>query len=82
MEIERHLNVDMLLGIMRSVVLERRPELKVVLMSATLQKDLFVNFFGLSSDAVVEIPGTPSCFAEPNQACTLCFSFHGQGWLA
>lgn len=36
---ERHLVVDFVLGILREVVRHRRPNLKLVLMSATLQKD-------------------------------------------
>ena len=36
---ERHLSVDLLLGILREVVRTRRSDLKLVLMSATLQRD-------------------------------------------
>ena len=36
---ERHLVVDFVLGILREVVRNRRQDLKLVLMSATLQKD-------------------------------------------
>ncbi|CAK9038999.1 unnamed protein product [Durusdinium trenchii] len=54
---ERHLVVDFVLGILREVVTQRRPSLKLVLMSATLQKELFVKFFDLPPSAVLEIPG-------------------------
>ncbi|CAJ1329850.1 unnamed protein product, partial [Effrenium voratum] len=53
---ERHLVVDFVLGILREVA-QRRPSLKLVLMSATLQKELFVKFFDLPESAVIEIPG-------------------------
>ncbi|CAL1127432.1 unnamed protein product [Cladocopium goreaui] len=54
---ERHLVVDFVLGILREVVTNRRPGLKLVLMSATLQKDLFTKFFDLPETAVIQIPG-------------------------
>ncbi|CAK0865398.1 unnamed protein product [Prorocentrum cordatum] len=57
---ERHLTVDLLLGILRGVIHERRPDLKLVLMSATLQRELFVDFFDLDAEAVVDVPGR--CF--------------------
>lgn len=57
---ERHLPVDLLLGVLRKVVAELRRDLKLVLMSATLQKDAFIDFFRLDASAVVDVPGR--CF--------------------
>jgi len=42
---ERHLTGDFLLGILLDIV-KRRPSLKVVLMSATIQQQLFADYFG------------------------------------
>ncbi|XP_040833808.1 probable ATP-dependent RNA helicase DHX34 [Ochotona curzoniae] len=51
---ERHLHNDFLLGILRRL-LPQRPDLKVVLMSATINIALFSSYFG---DApVVQVPG-------------------------
>lgn len=51
---ERHLHNDFLLGVLRRL-LPRRPELKVILMSATINISLFSSYFG---DApVVQVPG-------------------------
>ncbi|CAE7662936.1 Dhx34, partial [Symbiodinium necroappetens] len=50
---ERHLVVDFVLGILNEVARHRRPDLKLVLMSATLQKDLFIRYFDLPPEAVV-----------------------------
>ena len=46
---ERHLHGDLLLGILKGVV-ERRPEIRVVLMSATMNLELFKTYLpGLSA---------------------------------
>uniref|UniRef100_A0A8D0B4S7 DExH-box helicase 34 n=1 Tax=Salvator merianae TaxID=96440 RepID=A0A8D0B4S7_SALMN len=51
---ERHLSCDFLLGVLRRLLLAR-PDLKLVLMSATINIQLFANYFG---DApVVQVPG-------------------------
>lgn len=51
---ERHLHNDFLLGVLRRL-LPQRPDLKVVLMSATINISLFSSYFG---DApVVQVPG-------------------------
>lgn len=51
---ERSLNIDFLLGLLKRV-LPRRPDLRVVIASATLDSDLFSKFF---TDApVISIPG-------------------------
>ena len=51
---ERSLNIDFLLGIVKRI-LPRRPDLKVVVSSATLDADLFSRFFG--GAPVVSVPG-------------------------
>lgn len=51
---ERHLHNDFLLGVLRRL-LPQRPDLKVILMSATINISLFSSYFG---DApVVQVPG-------------------------
>ncbi|KAK2500818.1 hypothetical protein MC885_013684 [Smutsia gigantea] len=51
---ERHLHNDFLLGVLRRL-LPRRPDLKVILMSATINISLFSSYFG--SAPVVQVPG-------------------------
>lgn len=51
---ERSLNIDFLLGLVRKL-LKRRPELKVIISSATLDTEKFSHFF--SNARVVNIPG-------------------------
>lgn len=51
---ERHLHNDFLLGILRSL-LPQRPDLKVILMSATINISLFSSYFG--NAPVVQVPG-------------------------
>jgi HrpA-like RNA helicase len=51
---ERDLNTDFLLIILREL-LKKRPELKLILMSATLDATLFSSYFG--DCPVIEIPG-------------------------
>ena len=48
---ERHLHGDFLLGIMKCL-LYQRSELKLVLMSATINIDLFSNYFGDSAKVI------------------------------
>jgi len=51
---ERSLNIDLLLGVLRQV-LKRRPDLKLIITSATIDPQKFANFFG---DApVIEVSG-------------------------
>ncbi|KAK7573392.1 hypothetical protein V9T40_010583 [Parthenolecanium corni] len=52
---ERHLQGDFLLGIMKCL-LHQRKDLKLVLMSATINIDLFSNYFG-SAAKVIQVPG-------------------------
>ena len=53
---ERNAEIDFLLIILKDL-LTRRPDLKLVLMSATLNAGLFANFFQKFSTVVLEIPG-------------------------
>lgn len=51
---ERHLHCDFLLGVLRTLLL-LRPDLRLVLMSATINIKLFSNYF---NDApVLQVPG-------------------------
>lgn len=51
---ERHLSSDFLLGILR-YILPQRPDLKLILMSATINIDLFSGYFG--GCPIVRVPG-------------------------
>ncbi|XP_062995802.1 probable ATP-dependent RNA helicase DHX34 [Elgaria multicarinata webbii] len=51
---ERHLHADFLLGVLRRLLLAR-PDLKLVLMSATINIRLFADYFG--GAPVVQVPG-------------------------
>ncbi|XP_060929215.1 probable ATP-dependent RNA helicase DHX34 [Limanda limanda] len=51
---ERHLHCDFLLGVLRTLVAER-PDLRLILMSATINIKLFSNYF--SSAPVLQVPG-------------------------
>lgn len=53
---ERHLQGDVLLGAVRCLMIQR-PELKVVLMSATINIDLFRSYFGEGGAPVIQVPG-------------------------
>uniref|UniRef100_A0A3B5BDT9 DExH-box helicase 34 n=1 Tax=Stegastes partitus TaxID=144197 RepID=A0A3B5BDT9_9TELE len=51
---ERHLHCDFLLGVLRSLLADR-PDLRLILMSATINIKLFSNYF--SSAPVLQVPG-------------------------
>uniref|UniRef100_A0A8C5H3B2 RNA helicase n=1 Tax=Gouania willdenowi TaxID=441366 RepID=A0A8C5H3B2_GOUWI len=51
---ERHLHCDFLLGVLRSLLADR-PDLRLILMSATINIKLFSNYFG--SAPVLQVPG-------------------------
>lgn len=53
---ERHLHGDFLLGVTKCL-LKARPELKLVLMSATINVDLFSKYFSEEKVHVIEVPG-------------------------
>ena len=50
---ERHLTGDMLLAVLRSL-LEKRADLRVVLMSATINTKMFADYFGAT---IIKVPG-------------------------
>lgn len=52
---ERHLQTDFLLGIIKCLILQR-PDIKIILMSATINIDLFSSYF-LGKAPVIQIPG-------------------------
>ncbi|XP_012281786.1 probable ATP-dependent RNA helicase DHX34 [Orussus abietinus] len=53
---ERHLYGDFLLGIMKCL-LYQRPDLKLVLMSATINIQLFSSYFAKENAKVIQVPG-------------------------
>lgn len=52
---ERHLHTDFLLGIMKCVLTQRH-DIKVILMSATINLELFKNYF-MGKAPVIQVPG-------------------------
>lgn len=52
---ERHLDTDFLLGVMKCLLMQRN-DVKVVLMSATINIDLFHNYF-MGKAPVIQVPG-------------------------
>ncbi|XP_017888997.1 probable ATP-dependent RNA helicase DHX34 [Ceratina calcarata] len=53
---ERHLHGDFLLGIMKCII-NQRQDLKLVLMSATINIELFSNYFSKEDVKVIQVPG-------------------------
>lgn len=53
---ERNLHGDFLLGITKCL-LKSRPDIKLLLMSATINIDLFCNYFSGENVCVIEVPG-------------------------
>ncbi|XP_029667899.1 probable ATP-dependent RNA helicase DHX34 isoform X3 [Formica exsecta] len=53
---ERHLHGDFLLGIMKCIIYQK-PDLKLVLMSATINIELFSNYFAKEDVKIIEVPG-------------------------
>lgn len=51
---ERHLHGDFLLGIMKCIIYQK-PDLKLVLMSATINIELFSNYFAKEDVKVIEV---------------------------
>lgn len=60
---ERHLHGDFLLGILKCLI-QSRKELKLVLMSATINIELFSNYFSDEKAVVIEV--------------SICISLHSQ----
>jgi HrpA-like RNA helicase len=52
---ERHLSCDFLLGVMKCLIHQRSDDLKVILMSATINIELFSSYFG--NCPVIQVPG-------------------------
>ena len=52
---ERHLSCDFLLGVMKCLIHQRKDDLKVILMSATINIELFSEYFG--NCPIVKVPG-------------------------
>ncbi|XP_044731151.1 probable ATP-dependent RNA helicase DHX34 [Chrysoperla carnea] len=53
---ERHLHGDFLLGIVKCLIYQR-PQLKIILMSATINIELFTNYFSSENAKVIQVPG-------------------------
>lgn len=53
---ERHLHGDFLLGVAKCL-LKLRPTLKLILMSATINIQLFSDYFAEENARVIEVPG-------------------------
>ncbi|KAJ8670739.1 hypothetical protein QAD02_001998 [Eretmocerus hayati] len=53
---ERHLHGDFLLGIMKCLI-HQRADLKLVLMSATINIELFSNYFANENVKIIQVPG-------------------------
>ncbi|XP_043272720.1 probable ATP-dependent RNA helicase DHX34 isoform X2 [Venturia canescens] len=53
---ERHLYGDFLLGVMKCII-HQRPDLKLILMSATINLQLFSNYFVSEDVRVIQVPG-------------------------
>lgn len=51
---ERHLHGDFLLGIMKCII-NQRQDLKLVLMSATINIELFNNYFSKENVKVIQV---------------------------
>lgn len=51
---ERHLHGDFLLGIMKCIIYQK-PDLKLILMSATINIELFSNYFAKEDVKIIEV---------------------------
>lgn len=57
---ERHLHGDFLLGIMKCII-QQKPDLKLVLMSATINIELFSNYFAKEDVKIIEVSNIARC---------------------
>lgn len=71
---ERNLHGDFLLGISKCL-LRARPDVKIVLMSATINLSLFANFFKEEQAKVIEVPGRYEYIFFLLKNLVNCFSF-------
>lgn len=55
---ERHLHSDFLLGILKNLI-QRRTDLKLILMSATINIDLFKSYFADAASSIAPIINVP-----------------------
>jgi ATP-dependent helicase HrpA len=53
---ERSLNIDLILGLLIRLR-ERRPDLRILVTSATIERERFQKFFDLTDEQVVTVPG-------------------------
>ena len=51
---ERHLHGDFLLGVMKCIIYQK-PDLKLILMSATMNVELFSNYFAKENVKIIEV---------------------------
>ena len=82
---ERSLQTDILIGLLNQL-LKRRPSLRIVVMSATLEVNLFASYFNVDVEKVIHIKGrqfpvqimyTPSPEPDFIEACLLtCLQIH------
>lgn len=82
---ERSLQTDILMGLLRQLQ-DKKPNLRIVIMSATLQIDLFTNYF--KDPKLVQIPGRQFAVdilythtPEPDYvdaAMLTCLQLHGE----
>ena len=53
---ERNPEVDIILGLLKNIS-KVRPDLKIILMSATMDTSILMDYFNISYEALVQIPG-------------------------
>lgn len=74
---ERHLNTDILLALMRALLLQR-PDLRVILMSATINVNAYSDYFGAAPIIQVTFLRTSfpwnafASIAEAAPGCSIC----------
>ena len=54
---ERSVQSDLLLALLKVLISTKRPDLKIILMSATVKPERYVEFFGAFCTGVLQIPG-------------------------
>ena len=71
---ERSLNIDLILGLLKKL-LPRYPHLKLIIASATIDSDLFINYFGPEQTGIVKFKGerkhnVQEYYADENEKLT------------